>query len=123
MYTLHISNAKKIELPGRTVYPMVGYDGIKSDQMAFGIAELPPHSKMDPHKHIDEEEIIFIYEGFGKLYIGEDIVELLEPGTVIVAPRGVYHTIENKSRNVMKWAWVFNPPVKIGNHTTSRGKH
>ena len=123
MYTLHTSNAKKIELSGRIVYPMVGYDGIKSDKMAFGIAELPPHSKMDPHKHTDEEEIIFIYEGFGKLYIGEDIAELLEPGTVIVAPRGVYHAIENKSRNVMKWTWVFNPPVKIGNHTTSRGKH
>ncbi len=120
MYTLHTSIAKKVVLPGRTVYPMVGYDGIKSNQMAFGIAELPSQSKMDPHKHINEEEIIYIYEGFGKVYIGENIVEPLEPGTVIVAPRGVNHTIQNESKNLMKWVWVFNPPVKIGSHTNKQ---
>ena len=117
MYTLHSSKAKKVKLPGRTVYPMVGYDGIKSNKMAFGIAELPPKSKMAPHKHIDEEEIIFIYEGFGKLYVGDDITREVEPGTVIVAPRGVNHNIENESKNIMKWVWVFNPPVTIGSHT------
>ena len=117
MYTLHYLESKKINLPGRTVYSMVGFDGIKSDQMAFGIAELPPESIMDPHKHIDEEEIIFIYEGFGKLHVGDDIVEELQPGTVIVAPQGLDHTIENESKNVMRWVWVFNPPVKIGSHT------
>ena len=116
MYTLHVSRAKKFDLPGRTVYSMVGHHGIKSNQMAFGIAELPPRSKMDPHKHIDEEEIIYITEGFGKVHIGKDLVELLEPGTVIVAPRGVDHTIENESNNIMKWCWVFNPPVMIGSH-------
>jgi len=118
MNTLHYSKSKKINLPGRTVYSMVGYHGIKSEKMAFGIAELPPQSKMDPHKHLDEEEIIFIYEGFGKLHVRDDMTEDLEPGTVIVAPRGVDHTIENLSQNVMRWAWVFNPPVKIGNHTS-----
>jgi mannose-6-phosphate isomerase-like protein (cupin superfamily) len=120
MYTLHYSKSKKFDLPGRTVYSMVGHHGIKSDQMAFGIAELPAQSKMDPHKHIDEEEIIFIYEGFGKLHVGDDITEDLEPGTVIVAPRGVDHTIENMSQDVMRWAWVFNPPVKIGSHAQPR---
>ena len=120
MYTLHVSKAKRFDLPGRIVYSMVGYHGIKNSQMAFGIAELPPKSKMDPHKHINEEEIIYITEGFGKVYIGEDIVETIEPGTVIVAPRGVDHIIENESSNVMKWCWVFNPPVKIGSHTASK---
>ncbi len=120
MYTLHYSKSKKFDLPGRTVYSMVGHHGIKSKQMSFGIAELPPKSKMDPHKHINEEEIIFIYEGFGKLYVGEDTAEDLEPGTVIVAPRGVDHTIENQSNNLMRWAWVFNPPVKIGSHVSPK---
>ena len=120
MYTIHYLESKRFDLPGRTVYSMVGHHGIKSDQMAFGIAELPAKSKMDPHKHIDEEEIIFIYKGFGKLHVGDDITENLEPGTVIVAPRGVDHTIENLSQDVMRWAWVFNPPVKIGSHAQPR---
>ena len=119
MFTIHISQAKMIDLPGRLIYSMVGYDGIKSDRMSFGIAELPSKSRMDPHKHINEEEIIYIIEGFGKVYIGEDIVEPLEPGSVIVAPREVDHAIENEGRNVMKWCWVFNPPVKIGGHAAA----
>lgn len=120
MYTIHFSKVKKVELPGRVVYPMVGMDGIKSNQMSFGIAELPPQSKMVPHKHVSEEEIIYIYEGFGNVYIGNDLVEKIEPGTVIVAPRGVEHIIENESKNVMKWCWVFNPPIRIGSHTTEK---
>lgn len=122
MYTLHYSKSKKFDLPGRTVYSMVGHHGIKSSQMAFGIAELPPKSRMEPHKHINEEEIIYIYEGYGKVYIGDDIIEILEPGTVIVAPNGVDHILENESSNVMKWCWVFNPPVKIGSHSTPKGE-
>lgn len=117
MHVLHFSEAKRVQLPGRTVYTMVGTDGVKSIQMSFGVGELPAKSKMAPHKHINEEEIIYIYEGFGNVYIGNDIVERIEPGTVIVAPRGVDHIIENESKNVMKWCWVFNPPVKIGSHT------
>ena len=65
------------------------------------------------------KEILYIYEGFGKLYVGDDIVEDLEPGTAIVAPKGIAHSIENQSNNVMKWVWVFNPPVKTGSHTAS----
>ena len=118
MYTLHYTEVKKIEMPGRVIYPMVGPDGIKSTQMSFGITLLPPKSKMEPHKHINEEEIIYIIDGFGKVYIGDDIVEVIEPGTVIVAPRGVNHIMENESSNTMKWCWVFNPPVKIGSHTS-----
>ena len=116
MYTLHVSEVRKVSLPKRDVYPMVGTEGIKSSQMSFGIAELPPKSKMDPHKHIDEEEIIFITEGFGKVYFLDGSYESIEPGIVIVAPKGVDHFIENESKSPMRWCWVFNPPIKIGSH-------
>jgi quercetin dioxygenase-like cupin family protein len=112
MYTLHISQAQKAELQGRTSYRMVGYDGIKSDRMTFGVCCLPPLSKTNPHKHLDEEEIIYITEGFGRVHFEDGGIESIEPGTVIVAPKGVNHTIENISRNTMKWCFCFNPPVK-----------
>ena len=122
MYTLHISKAKKVNLPGRIIYPMVGHDGIKSERMTFGIADLPPKTKMDPHMHSEEEEIIYIIEGFGKLYIGKDIVEDIEAGTVIVAPKNIDHYMENESNSEMRWCFCFNPPVKIGSHTGSKDK-
>lgn len=119
MSTLHITKVKKVKLLGRVVYPMVGAVGIKSEKMSFGVAELPSRSKMEPHKHISEEEIIYITEGFGKLYVEGKETEQIEPGTVIVAPKGVMHAIENESSNKMRWCWVFSPPVKIGSHTSS----
>ena len=61
MYTLHYTEVKKIEMPGRVIYPMVGPDGIKSTQMSFGIALLPPKSRMEPHKHINEEDKMASY--------------------------------------------------------------
>ena len=100
-------------LPGRTSYRMVGFDGIKSDRMTFGVVHLPPLTKMDPHKHVDEEEIIYIIEGFGKVHFEDGSFEPIESGTVIVAPRGVNHAMENLSKNTMKWCFCFNPPVKI----------
>ena len=99
MYTMHVSEARKVSLPKRDVYPMVGTEGIKSSQMSFGVAELPPKSKMDLHKHIDEEEIIFIIEGFGKVHFEDGSHEAIEPGIVIVAPKGIDHFMENESRN------------------------
>ncbi len=118
MYTLHISKVKKVELPKRVSYPMVGTEGIKSDRMSFGIAVLGPKTKMDPHKHVNEEEIIFIIEGFGKVHFADGSSEVIEPGTVIVAPKNVDHLIENESSNPMKWCWVFSPPIKTGSHTS-----
>ena len=117
MYTLHESNAKKIKLPGRMVIPMVGTQGIPSKHMSFGVAVLPPLSKMDPHSHKDEEEIIYIISGFGKVYFGNGTAEKLKPGTVIIAPRDMDHYIENKSKYSMKWCWVFDKLITIGKHT------
>lgn len=116
MITLHKSQAKVIKLPGRTIYSMVGFDGIENDKMTFGVAELPAKSKMDSHKHVNEVEIIYIIEGFGKLYLEDGNFEPLEPGTVIVAPKNINHSIENESSNVMQWCFCFNPPVRIGEH-------
>jgi len=118
MKVFHESDARKVELPGRTVIPLVGTEGIKSERMSFGVAYLPPLSKMDPHRHINEEEIIFIIEGFGKVHFGDGSVENIEPGSVIVAPNSMEHIMENTSKRTMKWAWVFNPTITIGKHTS-----
>ncbi|MCL5069592.1 MAG: cupin domain-containing protein [Actinobacteria bacterium] len=116
MYVIHESQVKKVELPGRTLYPMVGPYGIKSERMTFGVAYLPPNSKMDPHKHINEEEIIYIIEGFGKVHFEDGNIEDIEPGSTIVAPKGMDHIMENSSKNTMKWCFCFNPIVRIGPH-------
>ena len=118
MRVLHESDARVVPLPGRNVIPLVGTEGIISERMSFGVAYLPPLSKMDAHKHINEEEIIFIIDGSGKVHFGDGSSENIEPGSVIVAPNGMDHIMENTSKNTMKWCWAFNPVITIGKHTS-----
>lgn len=117
MYSLHISKAKKFNLKHRKIYSMVGTGGIKSERMSFSIVDIPPKTKLEPHKHIDNEEIIYIIEGFGKVYIdsGINTVEDIEVGTVIVVPKNADHFIENESKNVMRWCGCLSPPINLEN--------
>lgn len=108
MYTLHKSEAKMLDLPGRTVYILVGNEKLSSDRMTFGVTEVPPQTSMSPHTHQCEEEIIFIMEGYGEVDVGGSI-EKLEPDTVIKLPVGIEHTIRNDSSNTMKFTFCFNP--------------
>lgn len=108
MYSLHKSEAKALDLPGRTVHVLVGSEKLSSDRMTFGVTEVPPNTSMSPHSHEVEEEIVYVMEGFGEAQVG-DSVEKLEPGTAVVFPVGVRHTIANQSKNVMKFTFCFSP--------------
>ena len=107
-YSLHKSQAQIMEMPGRTIYLMVGSDKLKSDRMSFGVTEVPPETDMPPHTHESEEEIVFIVEGYGEAIVGGS-VEMLEPNTVVVFPVGVEHLTRNTGKNPMKFTFCFNP--------------
>ena len=112
-HTLNIKDCKKLKLPGRDVTVLVGAEKMQSDRMTFGVAEVPAKGAMSPHTHAKEEEIMFILEGCGAIYIdGKE--EAISPGTVIKCNSGEEHYIVNESEEVMKFTFCFNPPVKVG---------
>ena len=114
-HTLNIKDCRKLKLPGRDVTMLVGAEKMQSDRMTFGVAEVPPEGKMLPHTHIKEEEIMFVLEGYGAIYIdGKE--EAISPGTVIKCNLGEEHYIVNKSDKIMKFTFCFNPPVKVGSY-------
>lgn len=108
MYSIHKSEAKKLDLKGRDVTVFVGCDKLKSDRMTVGLTEVAPMVSMTPHVHADKEEIIFILEGYGEAQVG-DSLEKLEPYTAVVFPIGVPHVVRNLSRNTLKFVFMFNP--------------
>ncbi len=109
MYSIHKSDAKLLDLPGRDVHVFVGLDRLKSDFFTVGLCEVPPESSMTPHSHDDKEEVIFIVAGSGEAVVGGS-VEPLEPYTAVVFPIGVEHVVHNKSKNPMKFVFMFTPP-------------
>ena len=109
MYSIHRSETKVLDMPGRIINIMVGSKKLSSERMTVGLTEVHPETTMAPHTHKDMEEIIYIIEGYGEANVGGSI-EKLEPHTVVVFPIGVEHKISNKSRNPMRFVFVFSPP-------------
>ena len=113
MYSLHQSQAKVLNLPGRVVKVLVGNGKLSSKHMTLGITEVPPQSSMTPHAHQGEEEIIVIIQGFGEVNVG-GTTEKLEPSTAVVFPDGVTHAISNMSNDVMRFVFCFYPCHNFG---------
>ncbi len=109
MYSIHKSDAKLLDLPGRDVHVFVGLDRLKSDFFTVGLTEVPSESSMTPHTHEDKKEIIFIVEGYGEAVVG-DSLEKLAPYTAVVFPIGVEHVVHNRGKNPMKFVFMFTPP-------------
>lgn len=48
-----------------------GSSAVQSKFMTFGVTTIKPHTKMDSHTHMNEEEIIFILSGEGYVEIND----------------------------------------------------
>ena len=113
MYSLHVSQAKVLNLPRRKVQVLVGNEKLSSKYMTVGITEVLPNTEMIPHTHKEEEEIIIVVQGYGKVKVG-DSVEKLEPNTAVVFPKGKSHMVINESNEVMKFIFCFSPCHDFG---------
>jgi quercetin dioxygenase-like cupin family protein len=67
-----------------------------------------PTGRAPLHAH-PHEEAIYILAGTGRLWIEEDPVGELKPGSVVFFSIGVRHTLENTGREDMKVLGAFSP--------------
>lgn len=114
MNTIHEEEVKWLELPGRRCRVIVGSDYFKAENLTFGVTEIPPCSKMIPHKH-SQEEVIYILQGKGEVVV-DTKSEPLKPGTTIMLPANCEHFICNTSNQTMKFTFAFSPQVTIGSY-------
>lgn len=79
------------------------------DTFTTGIQVLPPGCHVREHGHRQNHELIFIYEGTGRVEIeGQDYS--VGPGATVLFGRYARHMIENTGKVDMKLFWVFMPP-------------
>lgn len=87
----------------------VGPENSDSKRMAMGTQDLPAGYVVPVHKHLREDEILFIHKGHGVATLGDEQVPV-EPGTTIYIPRGTWHGIENPTAEDAQMVWVVVPP-------------
>ena len=114
-HTIHESEVPAKKLPGRDHKMIISPTSLGSKRMCFGIAIFPPESHAPSHIHPGEEEIIYILSGYGQIFFdGEP--EDVRQGTCVYIPEKTEHSIKNDSKEPMKLAYVFSPPVVQGSY-------
>jgi quercetin dioxygenase-like cupin family protein len=66
----------------------------------------PGRAPLHAHPH---EEAVYIIAGSGRLWIEDEPVGALRPGSVVFFPIGVRHTLENTGQGEMKVLGTFSP--------------
>lgn len=114
-YTIHENDVVAKKLEGREHKMVIHPTTMNAQNMCAGVAFFPVNGKAPPHVHKNEEEILYVLSGKGRMYF-DGVSEALVPGTFMYAPRGVEHRIEPTSSGGLKVFYVFSPPVIQGSY-------
>lgn len=98
-------------LTGRRKAPM----NIKISKAQHGVENISlctediiPGRKLRIHKHLHNDELIFINKGEGTLTLAEQSIEV-KTGTVVFVPRGVWHGLENTGKENIRMVFQYSP--------------
>jgi oxalate decarboxylase/phosphoglucose isomerase-like protein (cupin superfamily) len=69
---------------------------------------MTPGRKMRVHKHLNNDELIFIHKGEGTLTLGESTYQV-KTGDVVFIPRGVWHGLDNTSEQDLQMVFQYTP--------------
>ena len=78
------------------------------NNISFCVEDMVPGRKMRIHKHLYNDELIFIHKGEGTLTLDEQLVEL-KTGTVAFVPRGVWHGLDNTGNENLLMVFQYSP--------------
>lgn len=98
-------------LTGRRKAPMtIKISKIKHgvDNISFCTEDIIPGRKLRIHKHLNNDELIFIHKGEGTFTLDEQTIPV-KTGTVVFVPRGVWHGLENTGKENIIMVFQYSP--------------
>jgi mannose-6-phosphate isomerase-like protein (cupin superfamily) len=100
---IHILTRRKVPITVKISKAKHGVDGI-----SFCREMMEPGHKMRIHKHLNNDELIFIHRGQGIFTLGEQKIEVKE-GAVAFVPRGIWHGMENTGTENLQMIFQYSP--------------
>ena len=98
-------------LTGRRKAPMtIKISKVKHgvDNISFCTEDIIPGRKLRIHKHLNNDELIFIHKGEGTFTLDEQTITV-KTGTVVFVPRGVWHGLENTGKENIIMVFQYSP--------------
>jgi len=81
-------------------------DGV--DGISFCVEDQSPGRKMRIHKHLNNDELIFIHKGEGTLTLDEQSIQV-KAGDVAFVPRGTWHGLDNTGKENLLMIFQYSP--------------
>jgi oxalate decarboxylase/phosphoglucose isomerase-like protein (cupin superfamily) len=81
-------------------------DGV--DGISFCVEDQTPGRKMRIHKHLNNDELIFIHKGEGTLTLDEETIDV-KTGDVIFVPRDTWHGLDNTGKENLQMVFQYSP--------------
>lgn len=110
MFTLvNINEAKFQQATGRIVAELASAAVTGAEGITCWVAEVFPEDKGGarmPHVRYEMEEVIFILEGQGKIWIENDVKEIVKDDLIVV-PRKMRHRIINPADKILRLLCFF----------------
>lgn len=76
--------------------------------ISFCVEDQSPGRKMRIHKHLNNDELIFIHKGQGTLTLDEESIEV-RTGDVVFVPRGTWHGLDNTGKENLLMCFQYSP--------------
>lgn len=87
---------------------MVGKDSHGVDKVSFCKEEIAPDDYLPIHKHMKEDELIYIEEGTGTFLLGETKHNVSKGSTAYV-PQGEWHGLLNTGKTPLTMIFAYTP--------------
>ena len=100
---IHIFTRRKVPI---TVKISKAQHGI--DNISFCVEDMIPGRQMRIHKHLNNDELIFIHKGEGTFTLDEETIKV-KTGTVAFVPRGVWHGLDNTGTENLLMTFGYSP--------------
>jgi quercetin dioxygenase-like cupin family protein len=79
-----------------------------SESISFLSESFKPGDALPVHKHLNEDELIFLHKGSGMFTLGDKHYEMKE-GAVAIVPKGVWHGLQNTGSENIDMRFGYTP--------------
>ncbi len=93
----------------RTLKHLIAPWTVGAERMWVGMSKVDPSSRSNPHSHAHQEEIFFVVSGRGEIVVGSERASV-EPGSVVVVPPTITHSLVNGGDETLKVLSIVSPP-------------
>ncbi|HEY5748748.1 MAG TPA: cupin domain-containing protein [Chryseolinea sp.] len=100
---IHILTRRKVPITVKISKAKHGVEGI-----SFCVEDMSPGRKMRIHKHLNNDELIFIHKGEGMLTLDEETIAV-KTGDVVFVPRDTWHGLDNTGTENLHMVFQYSP--------------